>query len=137
MTMTKDYLRCKIFFIALLTPLCAGAFCSLSDDPLAGVNVKPLITGIRTASLEIAIKIDPPIGANPLNVNFSAKALKGKAQSFLWDFGDGDKCRGKDCSHIYEEPGTYIARLIVEGEFREAATKKFTVFIKEKAKEKH
>lgn len=129
--------RMFIFFILfslLVISTHAHAFCALTDDPV--FDVKPTITAIHTADFEVLIKVDPPIGINPLFVDFSAKVLKGKVQSFLWDFGDGFTCKEQRCLHIYEEPGSYIVRLIVAEESKRPAIKKLAVFIKEKSKER-
>lgn len=48
------------------------------------------------------------------NVLFDASASSGPTDATLtytWDFGDGQQFQGIDASHIYEEPGTYRAKL--------------------------
>lgn len=50
------------------------------------------------------------------NVLFDASASTGPDEptlTYTWDFGDGQQFQGIDASHIYSEPGTYKARLMV------------------------
>ncbi len=54
---------------------------------------------------------NPTLGCSPLNVNFFNKSILG--DSMLWEFGDGDTSTSLNPTHIYDEPGTYIARLTV------------------------
>ncbi|MDI6801407.1 MAG: PKD domain-containing protein [Thermodesulfovibrionales bacterium] len=124
-----------IVFSLLVISTHAHALCALTDDPV--FDVDPAVTVIRTNELEVSVKIDPPIGINPLDVNFTAKILKGKAQSFLWDFGDSSTCAGQNCTHTFEDPGSYIVRLIISGESSKPVVKKVAVFVKEKGKKKY
>lgn len=137
----KENIEMGIFFailcVFLLMPSHVNAICSLSDDPLAGVHIEPVTTTLCTAAFEVGIKIDPPIGVTPLDVNFSAKALKGRVHNFFWDFGDGATCKGQNCAYTYEDPGVYIVRLFVSSDSKETVTKKLAVFVKEKGKGKH
>ncbi len=34
--------------------------------------------------------------------------------SYVWDFGDGTKAEGQSVTHVYEKPGRYNARLLVD-----------------------
>lgn len=50
------------------------------------------------------------------NVLFDASASTGpsdKTLTYTWDFGDGQQFQGIDASHIYNDPGTYKAKLTV------------------------
>ena len=136
--LARDSVRIFNFFIVFslwVISTHAYALCALTDDPV--FDARPTVTVIRTSELEVSVKIDPPIGINPLDINFTAETLKGKAQSFLWDFGDGASCKGQKCTHIYEDPGSYIVRLIVARDAKAPVTKKFAVFVKEKGKKKY
>jgi hypothetical protein len=128
----------KMFFFILFSLLVistdAHAFCALTDDPV--FDVSPSVTIIRTNELEVAIKIDPPMGINPLDVGFSARTLKGTVKAVLWDFGDGFTCAGHDCTHTFEDSGSYVVRLTVSGTSSKPVVKKLAVFVREKGKEK-
>lgn len=55
----------------------------------------------------------PAQGSVPLEVNFVNKSTGAKA--YEWQFGDGAKASSSDPSHIYQEEGSYEAKLIARG----------------------
>ena len=55
--------------------------------------------------------VTPAIGCGPLNAQFINKSLLGG--TFYWDFGDGDTSTLINPKHVYQNPGKYIATLIV------------------------
>ena len=59
---------------------------------------------------------DPMTGQAPLLVNFDASQSNDQDGNILfhsWNFGDGTISEGQVMSHVYEEPGTYTAKLTV------------------------
>jgi PKD repeat protein len=71
---------------------------------------------------------DPSTGVAPLEVRFSPTAIDpdGGPLQFEWRFGDGEVSSARSPTHIYTEPGTYTATLIVtddEGDQGTAAVK--------------
>jgi PKD repeat protein len=58
---------------------------------------------------------DPASGRPPLTVRFSAAGSDpdGDALTYAWDFGDGGVAYGAQATHVYEERGTYTARVTV------------------------
>ncbi|MEX2054693.1 MAG: 7TM domain-containing protein [Candidatus Andersenbacteria bacterium] len=67
------------------------------------------------------------------NVSFDASASQLPALTeppeFLWDFGDGVRTTGEKVTHVYEKPGSYLAKLtITAGEERSEDTAEVRVF---------
>ena len=62
-----------------------------------------------------AIVGDPQIGEAPLQVSFTAEAsdADGDELAYSWDFGDGAASDQQNPTHIYEDPGSYLAELTV------------------------
>jgi len=56
----------------------------------------------------------PVRGPAPLEVFFQDGSI-GAIDEFLWEFGDGRIGSGEKTSHVYEQPGTYTARLVLRG----------------------
>jgi PKD repeat protein len=60
---------------------------------------------------------DPTTGQAPLSVSFDASLSTdpdGDVLAFSWDFGDGTQAAGASATHIYDDAGTYVARLTVD-----------------------
>lgn len=55
-------------------------------------------------------------------VEFRAEIVGDDPVSFEWDFGDGVQSTDQSVSHVYEEPGPYVARLRVSNEAGEDST---------------
>jgi PGF-pre-PGF domain-containing protein/PGF-CTERM protein len=66
------------------------------------------------ADIESDFTATPVEGQSPLEVTFIAEA--DNADSWQWDFGDGNTSTQQNPTHTYEEPGTYTVVLTVEGE---------------------
>jgi PKD repeat protein len=56
----------------------------------------------------------PRRGPAPLEVFFQDGSI-GAIDEFLWDFGDGRTGSGESVTHVYEQAGTYTARLTLRG----------------------
>ncbi|APH38533.1 hypothetical protein BHR79_02865 [Methanohalophilus halophilus] len=56
----------------------------------------------------------PVEGQSPLEVKFTFES--DNADSWLWEFGDGNTSNQQNPTHTYEESGTYTVVLTVEGE---------------------
>lgn len=59
---------------------------------------------------------DRTSGVAPLAIQFDASAsvdTDGTISSYAWNFGDGNTANGREVSHTYLDPGTYIAQLTV------------------------
>jgi gliding motility-associated-like protein len=65
-----------------------------------------------TAQPKANLNIQPPIGCEPLNVNFSSLDIYSDA--WIWNFGDGiSSQQGPDVIHEYENDGKYTLTLQV------------------------
>jgi PKD repeat protein len=94
----------------------------LSDQPVADTN-NPAATTVAEGDIaELApVPLMAEAGADKnvavgRNVLFDASGSTGptdKTLAYTWDFGDGQQFQGIDASHIYNEPGTYKAKLTV------------------------
>ena len=59
----------------------------------------------------------PSTGSAPLSTNFTGSNSTdedGTIASYSWDFGDGQNANSANPSHVYQNPGTYVATLTVE-----------------------
>ncbi len=73
-------------------------------------------------SKDVMIKAPHPVvgfspsaqGCPPFEVQFNNQSLYGFY--FFWDFGDGNTSYQKDPIHVFEDPGRYLVKLVVEGE---------------------
>jgi PKD repeat protein len=79
-----------------------------------------LLTGCLPSNLNEAPNayfIATPLqGAAPLTVTFGASGSSdpdGQIVSYAWEFGDGGTGSGVSTTHIYNNPGTYVAKLTV------------------------
>lgn len=54
----------------------------------------------------------PTEGAAPLEVSFTDHS-EGTITTWTWDFGDGEKSREHNPTHVYKAPGTYTVQLMV------------------------
>ncbi len=66
----------------------------------------------------------PRGGDAPIEITFDASNSSddGSIQSFSWHFGDGEVGNGAQVTHVYSQPGTFRARLIVTDDLGLAAT---------------
>ncbi|RNI15800.1 PGF-pre-PGF domain-containing protein [Methanohalophilus sp. RSK] len=76
-------------------------------DTSATQETKPI-------EIEADFSATPVEGQSPLEVTFTAEA--DNADSWQWEFGDGNTSTQTNPTHTYEEPGTYTVVLTVEGE---------------------
>lgn len=75
-----------------------------------------------TITKEIMIKAPHPVvgfspsaqGCPPFVVQFNNQTLYG--MDFFWDFGDGSTSTEENPEHVFEDPGRYLVKLVVEGE---------------------
>jgi GH35 family endo-1,4-beta-xylanase/PKD repeat protein len=77
-----------------------------------------------------AIAGDPLTGEAPLQVSFAAEAsdADGDVLAYSWDFGDGATADQQSPTHVYEDPGSYLAELIVsDGEYEASDSVTVTV----------
>jgi PKD repeat protein len=56
----------------------------------------------------------PARGPAPLEVLFQDASI-GAIDEFRWDYGDGRTGSGEQVTHVYEHPGSYVAKLILVG----------------------
>ena len=58
---------------------------------------------------------DPQTGNAPLTVSFTSSGSDPEGQTLVysWDFGDGGRAFGQNATHIYRQPGTYLAKVTV------------------------
>jgi len=80
---------------------------------ILGLSVILLLTGCFQACPVASIKAMPVSGHAPLAVQFSGYSDSKCTVDYNWNFGDGSSNSGKNVSHIYNEPGTYEATLVV------------------------
>jgi PKD repeat protein len=67
-----------------------------------------------TSSLSAGASASTSSGQAPLTVHFTGSASGGNSPyTYRWTFGDGDSSNQKDPSHIYDESGSFTARLTV------------------------
>ncbi|HXG68762.1 MAG TPA: PKD domain-containing protein, partial [Blastocatellia bacterium] len=64
---------------------------------------------------QVSISASSQSGAAPLTVNFAANALDpdGQIVAYNWVFGDGQVSSEISPAHVYQTPGTFVARLVV------------------------
>lgn len=67
-------------------------------------------TKIKVTSPVAMFTADRTTGCAPLTVNFNNQSVD--ATQYLWDFGDGNTSTLASPAHIYQQPGTYIIKLI-------------------------
>jgi gliding motility-associated-like protein len=70
-----------------------------------------LIDTLEVASLVTARITTPPTGCVPYNALFSS-TLSDAAETYLWDFGDGNTSTDANPTHLYLNPGFYDVVLI-------------------------
>ena len=86
---------------------------------LAGACAPPSGPGSTTTvntSPTAVIVADPTSGPAPLAVSFSGLSSTqpgGTITGHSWSFGDGGSSNAAEPTHVYADPGTYTARLIV------------------------
>jgi PKD repeat protein len=71
---------------------------------------------------------DQTEGCEPLTVQFSDESTT-DAQSWTWDFGDGESSTEQNPEHQYGEPGSYTVELSVENDAMETVSEVKTNFI--------
>jgi PKD repeat protein len=59
--------------------------------------------------------IDNFEGCPPVTVQFINSSINRSDAGFLWDFGDGVTAMGEIVTHVYNQPGSYTARLTTTG----------------------
>jgi gliding motility-associated-like protein len=77
------------------------AFCNSPTDTVKTVRLSPIVK---------AQFATPPSGCVPYNAVFTNNSLGGL--NFLWDFGDGTTSTLDNPSHLYNNVGTYVVRLM-------------------------
>jgi PKD repeat protein len=67
-----------------------------------------------TIALNASVTGNVSIGAAPLSTYFQSQVTGGvPAYTYIWQFGDGNTSSIPEPTHVYAEPGTYTASLIV------------------------
>ena len=77
------------------------AFCNSPTDTVKTVRLSPIVK---------AQFVTPPSGCVPYNAVFTNNSQGGL--NFLWDFGDGTTSTLDNPSHLYNNVGTYVVRLM-------------------------
>ena len=93
-----------------------GARVSLGSPPFSGdAAVRVLATGTAGADPIAVATATPDSGVTPLVVQLdgSASSDDGTIERYEWDLGDGSTAEGATPSHVYADPGTYLATLRV------------------------
>ena len=110
----------------------AGDHFAFEDNPAelpvdngSGQNLPP----------QVVAAAQPSSGEAPLTVNFSAQASDpdGQVVAFHWQFGDGQEDDRAECTHSYQQPGSYVARLEVTDDDGATASDTVTVMVFEPA----
>jgi len=60
----------------------------------------------------VVVQAWPSFGPAPLTVNFTDESAA--AETWLWEFGDGDTSGTQNPSHVYSEPGFYDVTLTID-----------------------
>ena len=78
---------------------------------------------------EVSATASPVSGPAPLSVNFSASASDsdGFIVGYSWEFGDGGTSSSQAPSHVYQQPGTYMAQVTVMDDLGATANALVTV----------
>ncbi|MCF8226739.1 MAG: immunoglobulin domain-containing protein [Bacteroidales bacterium] len=69
-------------------------------------------------------------GCPPLTITFINNSLSELA--FEWDFGDGEKSQDVSVVHTYTDPGEYVVKLTVYGDYGEKVSADTTVIVYQK-----
>jgi PKD repeat protein len=69
---------------------------------------------IANAAPTAQFTLSDATGTAPLNVSFT-NSSRGTIDIYAWDFGDGTTSQEASPTHVYSEPGTYVATLTVTG----------------------
>lgn len=77
-------------------------YCNAPDSMLMQIRISPLVS---------ARFITPDSGCAPYTAVFDNTSLAG--QTFAWDFGDGTTSNAVNPTHLYQNPGTYVVKLVV------------------------
>ncbi len=87
------------------------------DDQRGASNSSQTLTQV----IHVNAPPTPVISAVPItskaNVEFAANQstdIESEIQSYLWDFGDGNRASGPQVSHTYQNTGTYTVKLTVD-----------------------
>lgn len=94
-------------------------FTITADDgqPVNNIYQQTFTLTISPPQLPVAVMQATPLsGVVPLTVNFNGSLSddpNGPIVNYLWNFGDGETTDTIQTSHIYTEPGNYIASLTV------------------------
>lgn len=91
-------------------------------DPPTPSNVAPSASFAAT----------PASGDAPLTVSFDASVSSdsdGTIIAYVWAFGDGATGAGETIEHIYDDPGTYTARLTVADDDGATSTSTVTITV--------
>ena len=84
----------------------------LADD--GSEDTETLSITVRPVSLSACFEISLDEGEAPLVVAFDPTCTEGSAQSYVWNFDDGDKSYDRKPTHTFEEVGVYTVELEVE-----------------------
>jgi hypothetical protein len=77
-------------------------------------TAEPAEAAAPARHLGLEIEADPDIGHAPLTVQLRALVEGGTGPyTYDWDFGDGGHDTQPVATHTYEEPGAYLATLVV------------------------
>jgi len=91
--------------------------------PRENVSIGFPPTLLENGQISINVMPPPPIAAFVVNVTSGPAPLAvqftdtstGELTAWLWSFGDGVRASTRNATHIYNEAGTYTARLTVTG----------------------
>ena len=80
-------------------------------------------------SPQVTITASATSGLAPVSISLTANASDsdGSIATYFWDFGDGQTSTVATTSHVYQTPGTFIARVTVTDNLGATATASVTI----------
>ncbi len=105
----------------------------LSTSISVAITVGYIELGEQSGALLVDIDTDkPPMGVEPLTLNLTAIVLNARGKATCeWNFGNGEKARGREVTVTYDEPGTYSCTLTVNDEAGRKATDSLQIIVEE------
>jgi len=107
---------------------------SLTVEDASGAAASHLVTiDVDNFRPTVEARADPLQGRRPLRVEFSADAqdVDGHIAAWEWQFGDGELSDEEAPVHVYDEAGTWLARVTVTDDVGASASDQVTVVVLE------
>lgn len=95
-----------------------------SDTVTKEINVTEKVMPVPVTEID---EVSPTRGVAPLNVTFKATATD--STSVKWEFGDGDSSTTARTTHIYQNPGTYVANFTATNKNGSSVKKSETIVV--------